>query len=144
MMHALRVLIADDDRAFADSLVRLIKAWGYDGFAAYDGAMAVEAARAWRPDMALLDIAIPQEQDGYTLARQLRPEVPVLVAVSGYLDPERQHRCLEAGFNQVLIKPVTPKELQALLGAVENSRYSAGGWEGNRPSFEWVLSNEEG
>lgn len=121
MMHSLRVLVADDDHDTVDSLLLLLQVWGYEGVAAYDAPRAEEMARLHRPDVAFLDISIPHEQDGYTLARKLRPAVPLLVAFTGYGDAEHQHRCLEAGFDLVLSKPVTPKELQVLLGAVEQS-----------------------
>src|SRR6476661_3754128 len=67
----LRVLVADDNKDAADSLAMLLKLWGHDASVVYDGAAAYRVAWNDRPDVLLLDIAMPN-LDGYDLAGQLR------------------------------------------------------------------------
>jgi len=114
----LRVLVADDDRDTTDVLSILVKMWGHDVRQAYDGATAFDLAFAYRPDVLLLDLAMPG-MDGCHLARQLRRQSrfddALLVAVTGYGD--EAHRLLgeEAGFDLYLVKPVEPETLEKLL-----------------------------
>jgi CheY-like chemotaxis protein len=58
-MVPLRILVVDDCRDNADTLLALLRLWGYEGIAAYDGANALDLARRHRPDVALLDVAMP-------------------------------------------------------------------------------------
>jgi DNA-binding response OmpR family regulator len=114
----LRVLVVDDDRDTADSMSLLVKAWGHDVRVAYAGAAALEAAAAYRPDVLLLDVAMPT-MDGNHVARQLRRQTrfkeTLLIAVTGYGD---QAHCLAsegAGFDHYLVKPVDLSTLEKLL-----------------------------
>jgi CheY-like chemotaxis protein len=114
----LRVLVADDNRDAADTLSVLVKLWGHDVRAAYDGAAALELVSAYGPDVLLLDIAMPRI-DGCRLAQHLRRQSrfqdTLLVAVTGYADEAHQLLCEEAGFDHYLIKPVEPSAVQRLL-----------------------------
>jgi CheY-like chemotaxis protein len=114
-MAPLRILVVDDCHDTADTMLALLRLWGYEGIAAYDGANAFDLARRHRPDLALLDVAMPRERDGYALARQLREDVPLLVAVTGYADVEHRGQCEQAGFDLVLAKPLDHERFQKLL-----------------------------
>jgi CheY-like chemotaxis protein len=114
-MAPLRILVVDDCPDTADTMLILLRLWGYDGVAAYDGANALDLARQHPPEVALLDVAMPSEQDGYMLARQLREDVPLLVAVTGYADLEHRGECEQAGFDLVLAKPLDHDQFQSLL-----------------------------
>jgi two-component system CheB/CheR fusion protein len=85
--HGLRVLVVDDNEDAADSLQLLLSAWKHDVRVAHDGVQALAVARAFKPQLALLDIGLP-EMSGYELAQRLRalPELQPLrlVALSGY------------------------------------------------------------
>ncbi|HEX5270583.1 MAG TPA: response regulator [Gemmataceae bacterium] len=110
-----RVLVVDDNTDAADSLCALLRVWGYDARAAYDGNAGLEAASALLPDCLFLDIGLPG-LDGYALAERLRRH-PVLkraklVALSAYSDTERSRA---AGFDAHFVKPADPEELEALL-----------------------------
>jgi CheY-like chemotaxis protein len=110
-----RVLIVDDNTDAADSLCMLLRLWGYDARAAYDGTAGLDAASALLPDCLFLDIGLPGI-DGYDLARRLRA-LPALrqaklVALSAYADRERS---LAAGFDYHFVKPADPGEVEALL-----------------------------
>jgi len=115
-----RVLIADDNADFANSLGSLIAGSGHDVRVAYDGAEALAAASRFRPDIAFLDIGMPRVH-GYEVARQMR-ELPglsscVLVAVTGWGQEDDRRRAQDAGFDRHLVKPVDPKEIETILGS---------------------------
>jgi CheY-like chemotaxis protein len=114
----LRVLVVDDSRDSAESLALLVRFWGHEAVVAYDGPAALEAARAGRPDVVLLDIAMPG-MDGCQLARHLRQmagmEEALLVAVTGHGSEADVQRCQEAGIDCHFTKPVDPEELKQLL-----------------------------
>lgn len=113
-----RLLVVDDNADAADSLAVLLRAWGHEVRVAYDGHAAVDVARDYHPDTILLDLRLPG-MDGYHTARQLRAaglEDAQLVAVTGYDDDADPKRSLEAGFDQLLTKPVDPQRLRDLLG----------------------------
>jgi CheY-like chemotaxis protein len=117
-----RVLIVDDCADAADSLALLLKeVWGYEVLVAYNSSSALELAAAYRPAVVFLDIGLPGP-DGYEVARRLRAlgELSglLLVAVTGYGCAADRHRCLEAGFDAHLVKPVDPDEVGALLRSV--------------------------
>ncbi|HEX9892753.1 MAG TPA: PAS domain S-box protein [Gemmatimonadales bacterium] len=115
-----RILVVDDSRDAADSLAELLRLMGYEVQLAYEGLTALEAARQYRPDVAVLDLAMPG-MDGFELARQLR-RVPTgnrmrLIALTGYGQEEFRRRSREAGFDAHFVKPADPGALQAVLTA---------------------------
>ena len=123
----LRVLIADDNRDAADSLSMLLSMDGYEVRTVYGGHAAVSAAATFRPDVALLDIGMP-ELDGYATAaaiRQRRGGVDTyLIAITGWGQQEDKRRALEAGFAAHVTKPVDPNVLRNLLRKLANTSSS--------------------
>jgi PAS domain S-box-containing protein len=115
-----RVLVADDNRDAAESLGALLEMLGSEVSLAFDGAQAVEAARTFKPDVALLDIGMP-ELDGYAAARRIRSESGArrvkLVALTGWGQDEDRRRAREAGFDEHLVKPAELDDLRALLAS---------------------------
>jgi signal transduction histidine kinase/CheY-like chemotaxis protein len=113
-----RVLLVDDDRDTAETSAMLLKLWGQEVRVAYDGPSGLEAAKAFQPDVILLDIGLPG-MSGYELARRLRAqpglEKALFVATTGYGTHEDKRRAYDAGFQAHLTKPVDPAALQALL-----------------------------
>src|SRR5262245_25513253 len=114
----LRVLVVEDESDTAESLALLLRLWGYDARVASDGASALDAVPTFRPNLILLDLALPQ-LNGFEVTRRLRqrPEgadVPVWV-VSGYGRDEDRRRAREAGADLFLLKPFDPDQLRALL-----------------------------
>ncbi len=113
-----RVLVVDDNRDAADVVAWSLSAMGYATEVAYDGAEAVELARRFHPQVAVLDIGLPS-LDGYELAARLRddPDVTVLVtiALTGYGQRSDRARSREAGFTAHLVKPVDIDQLDALI-----------------------------
>ncbi|MFZ3043227.1 MAG: PAS domain S-box protein [Thiobacillus sp.] len=115
-----RVLVVDDDDAVADSMSMLLQINGHDVRVAASGKAALEIARSFQPQVALLDIGL-QGMDGYEVARQLRAEQGEdirLIAVTGYGDEEARSRSVAAGFDQHLVKPVPPALIYELLAGI--------------------------
>jgi CheY-like chemotaxis protein len=114
----LRVLVVDDSRVTADSLVQLLTAWGHDARAEYDGLAALRLAEEFLPEVALVDLGLPG-LDGYQVAVRLREQAGsrrlVLVAVTGFDWKGAPARSRDYGFDHHRTKPINPDELEALL-----------------------------
>ena len=118
--RALRVLVADDNRDAADSLARILALYGHDTRVTYDGAAAIEAARTFRPEAAVLDIGMPQT-NGYDVARALRQQLGAsitLIALTGWGQAADRERAAQAGFDHHMTKPTDPGALGKLLADV--------------------------
>ena len=113
-----RILVVDDNVDAALSVERLLKGWGHEVQAAFNGPDAIAKARTFQPQIVLLDIGMPG-MSGYEVAKQLRSEHEfeglIITALTGYGQAEDRHRSREAGFNHHLTKPPDPKILAALL-----------------------------
>src|SRR5215813_11991586 len=99
--HVLRVLVVDDDADTVDSTATLLRLCGNDVKTALRGIDAIACTAQFRPDVVMLDVAMPG-MDGYQTALEIQrldlPKPPVLVAVSGYGDIRAQRQAAEAGF----------------------------------------------
>jgi CheY-like chemotaxis protein len=112
-----RVLVVDDNEDAALTLAELIELSGHTTAVAHDGPTALSLARADPPDIVLCDIGLPG-MSGYEVARALRSEQGaelLLVAISGYAQPEDVRRALEAGFDHHLAKPPQLTDVEQLL-----------------------------
>jgi len=120
-----RILVVDDLKESADTLVMVLRRLGQDAAAVHDGSAAIAAALADPPDVVLLDIAMP-ELDGYEVARRLRGrsemDQTLLVALTGYGQPDDRRRAAEAGFDAHLTKPAPIAALQNLLLTLPTGR----------------------
>ena len=120
-----RILVVDDNRDAANSLVRLLKSLGAEPLVAYDAFDALDIAAQVRPDVAILDIGMPV-MDGCELARRLRADPGhaglMLVALSGWGQNGDRERFTAAGFDHHLLKPADLSELVALIGATAAPR----------------------
>ncbi len=113
----LAVLVVDDCADTAASCGELLGLYGYDVRTARGGPAALATLDGWQPDVALLDLAMP-EMSGYELARRVRgrrDRCPLLVAVTGLGTPVHRARAADAGFDHFLLKPVNPDVMSALL-----------------------------
>jgi signal transduction histidine kinase len=123
--HRSRVLVVEDNVDAAESLAALLRLWGHEVKVVHDGLAAIDAARQQRPEVVLLDIGLPG-LDGYQVARKLREEVgldsALLVAMTGYGQPEDRRRSQEAGIHLHYVKPVEPAILRELLANPSTSR----------------------
>jgi CheY-like chemotaxis protein len=129
----LRVLVADDDRDTADSTALLLRLHGHQALAVYDGKQAIDLARTFRPEVAVLDINMPLI-DGYEVAALLRAEHPskphlVLIANTARAHRDDVERAREAGFDfHVAIGFAISAVLGVVLSAgIANSRFLGAG-----------------
>jgi two-component system CheB/CheR fusion protein len=113
-----RVLVVDDNADAREALRFLLDDEGFEVRTAADGPDALAQAETFCPDVVLLDIGLPGI-DGYEVARRLRT-LPVtrnarIVAVSGYGQAQDRERSRAAGFDDHLLKPVSPSRLLDLV-----------------------------
>jgi signal transduction histidine kinase len=131
---ALRVLVVDDNRDAAEMLVAMLTAWGQRTAIAFDGPSAIEVGQAFRPNVVLLDIGMPN-MDGHETARRMRQQAwgerAVLAAVTGWGQQADRERSEAAGFDHHLVKPVAPAALKALLS--ETAGAAGGMMPSSRP-----------
>ena len=117
-MPKIRILVVDDYADAAESMAMLLKAEGHEVETADCGMKAIDRAQAFRPQVVLLDIGLP-DLDGYEVAKRLRalPETHdvTLIALTGYGQAEDRERSQSAGFNHHLLKPVDFAKLSDLL-----------------------------
>lgn len=113
-----RVLIADDNRDAAETLSMLLQMDGHDVQVVHDGRAAVSAFAAFKPEIALVDIGMP-ELNGYEVARLVREDAHgqavTLIAVTGWGQERDKQRALEAGFDHHFTKPVEPHRIDKIL-----------------------------
>jgi CheY-like chemotaxis protein len=114
----IRILVVDDNRDAAESLAALMSLEGHTVATAFDGATALAEAARFQPQVVLLDIGMP-DMNGYEVARELRAREAtrstVILALTGYGQPEDRARAAEAGFTDHLTKPITAEKLFALV-----------------------------
>lgn len=113
-----RVLVVDDNADAAMTMAEALALFDNDVVVAKDGPSALEIARRFEPDVAVLDLGLPQ-MNGYELGmrlRELSADVK-LVAATGYGQACDQEHSREAGFAAHLVKPI---ELGALLAAIRS------------------------
>ena len=122
--RGMRILIADDNVDAASTLAILMEVLGNKVKQVNDGAAAVEAAASFRPQVALIDIGMPK-LNGYQVCQQIRQQeggmAMVIIAITGWGQPEDRRKSAEAGFNHHLVKPVDPSELAQLLAKIAGS-----------------------
>ncbi|MFM6852534.1 MAG: response regulator [Sphingopyxis sp.] len=108
-------LIVDDEPSAVHLLARLVDQAGYDAIAAQDGDQCLAMARQARPDLILLDIAMPR-RNGWQVLAELEAD-PVLHAIPTIVvsvDDDRR-RAIAAGASDHLIKPVSKTDLASIL-----------------------------
>ena len=111
------ILVVDDNADSADMLALLLAQQGHDVTTAYDGTDAIAKARELVPDVVLLDLGLPGIS-GFEVAQRLRQghgRDMLLVALTGYGQPEDRRRTQEAGFDHHLLKPVDMDALREVI-----------------------------
>ncbi|MGH7324180.1 MAG: response regulator [Candidatus Rokuibacteriota bacterium] len=112
------VLVVEDHEDAREAVRCLLEVCGHQVEVASDGASALSTALTSRPDVVLMDIGIPGI-DGFEVARQLRASEAgksmLLIALTGYGQPQDRQRALESGFDRHLVKPIDPDALFSLL-----------------------------
>ena len=122
------VLVIEDNADAAESLVALLELLGHRAEWTGLGAAGVARAAVLRPDLALVDLGLP-DIDGHEVARQLRARLPdqplQLVALTGYCTPEDRARALAAGFDDHVAKHIALDALEALLAQTPSAAPAA-------------------
>ena len=115
---ARRILIVEDDDDSREMLVELISMLGHRAIGAPNARDALRVARDEQPDVALIDIGLP-DVSGVDFARSLRATPNGanmrLVALTGYSDSVTRQLAAEAGFDDFVVKPFSTENLASLL-----------------------------
>lgn len=117
----LRAIVCDDTADLRELVADLLRLRGHEVTVVDDGPSAVEAICRERPDVALIDIGLP-DMDGYEVARRIRTALtdvrPRLIAMTGYGQASDRAAAFEAGFDAHIVKPASAdKILRALYGS---------------------------
>jgi DNA-binding response OmpR family regulator len=119
-----RVLVVDDNLDTVESMAYLIKTMGHDVQFALTGFAAVNIASAFRPEIVLLDIGLPDTK-GDRIARQIKSERGLenvrIIAISGRAEDEDRRNALAAGCEDYRVKPLDPAVLVRLLEEPQES-----------------------
>lgn len=117
-LKPMRILVAEDNPSNQRVLVEMLKRIGYKADAVVNGREVVEALERQNYDLVLMDVKMP-EMDGITAAqviRKLHPEnMPKIVAITAYAFDGDREKCLKAGMDIYIAKPVKMEELRAVL-----------------------------
>ena len=130
---AATILIAEDDRRVRDSLDRYLRLEGYQVVAVPDGAAALKAHDAHRPDLLVLDVSMPNA-DGLSVCRMLRErgcDTQILMLTARHEVDDRVAG-LDAGADDYLVKPFAIEELLARVRARLRAAAEAGEGAGGR------------
>ncbi len=132
----MKILVVDDDRVVADLVMFTVRRAGYEAIMASDASSALRRWSEGQPDLILLDINLPgtaQLRDGFAICQHIRSQsdVPIiLLTVRG--EENDIVRGLEAGADDYVLKPFSPRQLVARIQAVlrrgrakDNSHLSA-------------------
>ena len=115
----MRVLVVDDNMDTAESMALLVVGLGHEVKFAVSGRVALQVARAFRPNVVFLDLGLP-DVDGCELASQLRVETESprmrIIAVTGSGRLDDRERALRSGCDDYVMKPLDAKFLTSLLG----------------------------
>jgi signal transduction histidine kinase len=121
-----RILIVDDNADLAESMAMLLRLEGHQVRVALDSSSALELAGDFQPNAALLDIGLPG-LNGYELAREFRSRQDgrglLLIAATGYGQPEDRVRARAAGFDFHMVKPVDPQAVGAEIARWAQERH---------------------
>lgn len=115
----MRVLLADDEKVYIESLAKILRRRGFDVVAVFDGPSAIDAVSRAEFDVIVLDLRMPGMDGLATLEAIRRGDTltPVLL-LTGHADLERVTKALKGGAGDVLMKPCP---VDALISAIEDA-----------------------
>lgn len=117
-MSAVRILIVDDEKTLLENVQAYLAKEGYNTQTAMDGPTALKIARAFRPDLIVLDILLPG-MDGLEVMRRLRQESDVyILMLTAKSDETDKIVGLTVGADDYMTKPFSPRELVARIKAI--------------------------
>jgi CheY-like chemotaxis protein len=113
-----RVLVVDDHPDSARSLAKVLEILGHAARAITDSRDAVEEAKRFKPNLAIIDLAMPHV-DGWELAKLLRADAELkhvcLIALTGFGDEKSRQKTRAAGFDAHLLKPADAEMLRSII-----------------------------
>ncbi len=121
---SLHILVIEDEPGVRESLQMLLERGGHRVDVAEDGVEGVEKAILLRPEIALVDIALPR-MDGFEAARRIREALGsdiTLIACTAFSQPEDHQEALDSGFDALRVKPVDPDQLLTWLEVLRPHR----------------------
>jgi DNA-binding response OmpR family regulator len=128
-----RVLVVDDERSLAKVVASYLERDGYQAQCAFDGPAALSAARAYEPDVVVLDLMLPG-LDGVEVCRQLRTFSDCyVIMLTARTDEVDKLVGLGVGADDYLTKPFSPRELVARVRAMLRRPRAGGGWLKEEP-----------
>lgn len=120
MAQAKQILLVDDQADAVDALAMLLELDGHEVRTAYSGAGALAIVETFIPDLALIDVSMP-EMNGMDLARLLRQNGALaktrLVALTGFTDEANRRKMTAAGFDAHVAKPLSAEQLSRIVSA---------------------------
>ncbi|HSN30137.1 MAG TPA: response regulator [Kofleriaceae bacterium] len=127
-LRPLKAVVCDDAADLRELVAELLRMKGHEVFVCEDGAAALKVIADERPDVALIDIGLP-EMDGYEVARRVRRAATDtsdkrvrLIAMTGYGQAVDRQNAMQAGFDAHIVKPASAdKIMRALYGTPEES-----------------------
>lgn len=124
----LRILVIDDIPDVADVMQMLLDLEGFETRVAYSGAVALQVAKEFSPDVIFCDIGLP-ETDGHEIARRMRADPAIasaiLIALTGWGAEGELRKTRESGFDFHMVKPVDTNALLELLSQIQPRRQAA-------------------
>jgi two-component system, OmpR family, response regulator RpaB len=125
--QALRILVADDEANIRRILKTRLEMQGHELALAENGAEALELFRGFEPDLVVLDVMMP-ELDGFAVTERIRAqsEVPIIL-LTALNEVADRITGLELGADDYIVKPFSPKELEARIRSVMRRSATAGG-----------------
>lgn len=140
-MAAVKILIIDDEKSILNLISAYLKPEGYETYTAIDGPSGLQAARAYQPDIIVLDIMLPG-MDGITLLSQLRRESDVyVIMLSARSDEMDKVVGLSVGADDYVTKPFSPRELVARIKAALRRKGAEPSGAGEIFAFKHVRLN---
>ncbi|MCP4347913.1 MAG: response regulator [Desulfobacterales bacterium] len=111
-----KILVVDDDKPLLRMLERFFQRQGYDFFGAANCKEASEILKKEKIDLVFSDIRL-EEESGIELCREIRKKHPELyiAAMSGLLTEKETDECEKAGFNKVMLKPISLDEMNNFI-----------------------------
>lgn len=124
-----RIIVAEDSRTQAQKLRLVLESAGFEVEVAGEGQAALEQFRSSHFDLVLSDVMMPR-MDGYEATRRIRAQqrfkhLPVIALTAKAMREDRQ-KCMEAGANDYLAKPVDVDRLLSMIRALLPKRQEVG------------------
>ena len=110
----MRVLVVDDHPDTADLLQMVLQSAGHNVRVAYDGTQATALAAEHAPEVAFIDIHLP-DMTGYTVAKELRKQLGRRIQLVGITGGDTKRLPMSGSFDQHAIKPVTAARLYQII-----------------------------